>query len=193
MRRVLLVFLGGGVGALLRALALALLAGGDGYLPVSVLVVNLLGAFLLGVVFVLADEAGLLRAGTRLFVAVGVLGGFTTFSTFGWGSAVMAGQGQGLAAAVYVGASVAGGIIAVVLGMGVARKAVGALERGALGLLQRLNARGQRRYHDIRVDIGSIEAENRPGDPDRDGERGEAEHHPAAISGRQGAEGDRSV
>lgn len=189
MRRILLVFLGGGIGASLRALALARLTSGNGYLPANVLLVNLLGAFALGVVFVLADEAGLLRAGTRLFVAVGVLGGFTTFSTFGWGAAVLVGNGEGAAAAIYVEASVAGGIIAVIFGMVVARKTVGVLERGALALLLRLNAQGQRRYHDIRVDMGSIEAETRPLDVNSNA----AEDRPVAIGSRQPPERERSA
>jgi CrcB protein len=184
MRRVLLVFLGGGLGACLRAVTLVWLAGGASYLPGNVLLVNLLGSFALGVVFVLADEAGLLRADARLFVAVGVLGGFTTFSTFGWGAVVLVGQGQGGATAVYIAASVAGGLLAVVLGMVVARKGVSVLELGALALLQRLNAQGRRRYHDIHVDIGSIEAENRPAGAGRT----ELKNQPVTVSGRQVSE-----
>jgi fluoride exporter len=161
MRRVLLVFLGGGVGAALRALLLWHLSAWDSDLPASVLLVNLIGAFVLGFVFVLADEAGLLRAGMRLFLAVGVLGGFTTFSTFGWGTDLLIGSGQSLAALIYLAASVAGGVLAVALGMMTAREAVGLLERGALAVLQRLNARGHRRFGDVRVDMASIEAENR--------------------------------
>lgn len=161
MLRVVLVFLGGGIGASLRALALVWLAGGDGYLPGTVLLVNLVGAFALGAIYVLADESGLLQTSTRLFLAVGVLGGFTTFSTFGWGADVLVGHAQGVAASVYVEATVAGGILAVGVGMIAARETVGLLERGALAVLQRLNSRGQRRHRDVRVDLGSIEAENR--------------------------------
>jgi CrcB protein len=163
MRRILLVFLGGGVGAALRALLLWQLSGWNSYLPASVLLVNLIGAFVLGMIFVLADEAGLLRASTRLVLAVGVLGGFTTFSTFGWGTDLLVGSGQSLAALIYLVASVAGGVLAVGLGMIAAREAVGLLERGALAVLQRLNARGHRRFGDVRVDMASIEAENREG------------------------------
>ncbi|MFI5268936.1 MAG: fluoride efflux transporter FluC, partial [Chloroflexota bacterium] len=154
------------------------------YLPGNVLLVNLLGSFALGVVFVLADQAGLLRAGARLFVAVGLLGGFTTFSTFGWGAAVLVSHGQGVAAALYIAASVVGGLLAVILGIVVARKTVGVLELSALALLQRLNAQGRRRYHDIRVDMGSIEAENRP----VDAARTHLQNHPVTMSSGQVAE-----
>jgi fluoride exporter len=163
MRRVVLVFFGGGAGAALRALLLWQLSGSESSLPAGVLLVNLIGALVLGVIFVLADEAGLLRAGTRLFLTVGVLGGFTTFSTLGWGTDLLVGKGQSLAALIYLVVSVAGGVLAVGLGMIAAREAVGLLERGALAVLQRLNARGHRRFGDVRVDMASIEAENRDG------------------------------
>ncbi|HVC82211.1 MAG TPA: CrcB family protein, partial [Chloroflexota bacterium] len=76
MPRVLIVFLGGGAGATLRAVLLAGLNSWGATSPV--LLVNLLGASVLGFVYVLADEAGLLSSPARLFLAVGVLGGFTT-------------------------------------------------------------------------------------------------------------------
>ena len=111
MRRAVIVFVGGGIGSCLRAVMLAWLSAWSPWLPV--LLVNLVGSFLIGMVFALADEAGLLRAETRLFVAVGVLGGFTTFSTFGWGADLLAGRGAGAIALVYVVASVVGGAAAV--------------------------------------------------------------------------------
>ncbi|HEY8743212.1 MAG TPA: hypothetical protein VIU62_08945, partial [Chloroflexota bacterium] len=58
-------------------------------------------------------------------------------------------------------ASVAGGPLTAVLGIATARPAVGLLERSAITVLQRLNSQGQRRHGDIRVDLASIEAENR--------------------------------
>ena len=171
MRRVLLVFLGGGCGAMARALCLAALASWDRLLPGSVLAVNLLGAFLLGLVVALADEAGLLRAPTRLFLAVGVLGGFTTFSTFGWGAALMVGHNQAGAALLYLAASLAGGLLAVGAGLVAGRELVGGLERAALAILQRLDGRGRRRLGRVKVDIGSIEAEDRPGSLSTGGRR----------------------
>jgi len=151
MRRPLIVFVGGGVGAALRA---ALLAWGTPWgtvFPASVLLANALGACALGLVFVVADEAGLLRAETRLFLAVGVLGGFTTFSTFGWGTDLLLAQGArwgvGLA---YLAASVAGGVLAVSAGIALGRELVG-----------RLDARGRRRTPAPRADMGAIETEDR--------------------------------
>src|SRR5437879_4123800 len=109
--RTVIVFLGGGIGASLRALLIDWLASWGAEAPV--LLANVLGAFVLGVVFVLADEAGLLRSGTRLFLAVGVLGGFTTFSTFGWEADVLLAGHASTGAAAYLLASLAGGIGAI--------------------------------------------------------------------------------
>jgi fluoride exporter len=142
MRRAVIVFVGGGIGSCLRAVVLAGLSAWSTWLPV--LLVNLVGSFVIGVVFALADEAGLLRAETRLFAAVGVLGGFTTFSTFGWGAALLAGRGAGGIALAYVVASVVGGVAAAGVGVVAGREVVVALERPAVGLLGRLDERGLR-------------------------------------------------
>lgn len=129
MRRLLIVFVGGGAGACLRGLLLAWLNPLVAMAPLPVLAANALGAFALGVVYALADEAGLLRAETRLFLAVGVLGGFTTFSTLGWGVDQLFARGApGVAFGVtYLVASVAGGVVAVEMGLLTGRKLAAAL------------------------------------------------------------------
>lgn len=159
MRRVGIVFLGGGLGSCLRASWLAWLAPYGSTLPV--LVLNLLGAFVLGVIFVLADEAGLLEAPVRLFLAVGVLGGFTTFSTFAWGVDVLIGQHASFAAMSYVTASVAGGVGSVSLGLGTGREFVALLERLAVALLERLRDRGLNRMVEARTDRQAVETHDR--------------------------------
>src|ERR671937_1484990 len=159
MRRAVIVFVGGGIGSCLRAVVLAWLSPWSTWLPV--LLVNLVGSFVIGLVFALADEAGLLRAETRLFVVVGVLGGFTTFSTFGWGADLLAGRGAGGIALAYVVASVVGGVAAAGAGVVAGREVVVALERAAVGLLGRLDERGLRQRGTARRDMASSAAENR--------------------------------
>lgn len=146
MRRPLIVFLGGGIGASLRALLLLWLAPWGAVLPAPVLVANVLGAFVLGLVFVLADEAGLLRAETRLFLAVGVPGGFTTFSTFGWGADQLLARGAVGAALIYLGSSLVGGVVGVTAGLAMAR-ALASTPRARRG--------------NALADVASIEAEDR--------------------------------
>lgn len=157
MRRPLIVFVGGGLGACLRALLLMGLQPWGARLPIPVLLANMLGAFALGVVYVLADEAGVLGTETRLFLAVGVLGGFTTFSTFGWGADLLLVDGQELAGLVYLAASLLGGVTAVWAGFRVGR---------ALGAARRWTPAPASASRPARVtaDIASIEAEDR-GEP----------------------------
>lgn len=163
MRRPVLVFIGGGLGACARGLLFAWLAPLGTVLPIPVLLANVLGAFVLGVIVVLADEAGLLHAETRLFLAVGVLGGFTTFSTFGWGVDLLFAQGPGGAGAalVYLVASVMGGAVAISVGLVAGRELVLVLEHEAERLLARLQERGLRRPGKARFDVTAIEDEDR--------------------------------
>ena len=81
---VLLVAVGGGLGAAARYLAgLWIVARLGADFPWGTLFVNVTGSFLIGIILVLV-EGGELPPGTRLFLAVGVLGGYTTFSSFSY-------------------------------------------------------------------------------------------------------------
>ena len=80
----LVLFAGGGLGAVLRfALELWVDERAPVAFPWGTLVVNVSGCFLIGLLATLADEQRLLTPLLRLFLVAGVLGGFTTFSTFG--------------------------------------------------------------------------------------------------------------
>ena len=109
MNAALLVFVGAGLGGVLRHgvnLAAARILGIG--LPWGTLAVNVVGSFLMGLI------AGwlALRAGetwsqlVRLFLATGILGGFTTFSAFSLDAALLWERGQGGMAAAYVAGSV---------------------------------------------------------------------------------------
>jgi CrcB protein len=81
---VLYVALGGAIGAAARYLAGLWIAAhlGAGF-PWGTFFVNVTGSFLIGIVLVLV-ERGTLPAEARLFLAVGILGGYTTFSSFSY-------------------------------------------------------------------------------------------------------------
>ena len=119
----LLVMAGGALGAGARHLAgratLALFGPG---LPVGTLAVNLLGGLLMGLLAGLLART-VLGEPWRLFLGVGVLGGFTTFSAFSLDAVLMAERGQPLLALGYVLLSVAGSIAALVAGLSLARAA----------------------------------------------------------------------
>ena len=107
-----LVALGGGLGSILRYLAVAAIGA-----PFGTAVVNVLGSFLIGALFVVLDA----RAGWQMFLMTGVLGGFTTFSAFSLDTLKLIQQGQTLQAAAYVLGSVALSLAAVALGVTLAR------------------------------------------------------------------------
>ena len=83
MLTVLMVALGGAIGASSRyLLSLLIVAWFGSGLPVATLAVNALGSLLLGCLVEYGALSGALSTHWRGFLAVGVLGGFTTFSTF---------------------------------------------------------------------------------------------------------------
>jgi fluoride exporter len=96
MRELLLVGAGGCLGSVCRYLL-----GGWVYkllskplLPWGTLAVNVLGCLVIGVLGGLTESRQTFSPGTRLFLFIGVLGGFTTFSTFGYETFALARDGQ---------------------------------------------------------------------------------------------------
>ena len=84
MTQLLMVGLGGFLGAVSRFLLAALGQGAAGdRVPYGTLAVNVVGCAVIGAVTALAETRGGLSDGLRLFLVVGLLGGFTTFSAFG--------------------------------------------------------------------------------------------------------------
>lgn len=120
-----LLFLGGGLGAVARyALSVGVqgrLETFHGTFPWGVLAVNGLGCFAIGLVVIAGDEHRWLGPGAREFLVAGLLGGFTTFSAFGFDTWRLLAAGENLAAFANVAASVGGGLAAVALGVAAAR------------------------------------------------------------------------
>lgn len=54
----------------------------SGSIPMGTLVVNIIGSFLIGVIFALSEKSDIISQETKIFLAVGICGGFTTFSSF---------------------------------------------------------------------------------------------------------------
>ncbi|WP_298404245.1 fluoride efflux transporter CrcB [uncultured Chloroflexus sp.] len=122
MNNVLAIALGAAIGANLRY-GIGLWAAqrfGTAW-PYGTLIINLLGCLLIGVLLTLTANRLTLSEPVRLMLVTGLLGGFTTFSTFGYESFTLFNAGNWLAALGYVGGSVVGGLIAVVVGVGLGR------------------------------------------------------------------------
>ena len=95
------------MGAVLRYLMGLIPFLQKGSLPYHTLLINVLGAILIGMIVKTADSTELLSPAAVLFLKVGVCGGFTTFSTFSLESLDLLQSGRPAAFAVYALASVA--------------------------------------------------------------------------------------
>ncbi len=125
--KLLMVFLGGGCGAALRYLLggwIDRLVASD--FPLGTLGVNVLGCACIGFAATAFTGPLMIREELRLAVLVGLLGGFTTFSTFAWETAGLARDSQYLLAAGNILASNLIGLLAAWVGHKVAMSVYGA-------------------------------------------------------------------
>ena len=120
----LIVFLGAGIGGAMRHgvnVGAAKLLGSE--FPFGTLIVNVLGSFIMGLFAgYFAYRSGVPQH-VRLFLTTGILGGFTTFSTFSLDAAVLIERHSYGAAVGYVAGSVVAGLVALFLGLAVFRSA----------------------------------------------------------------------
>ena len=126
MSRVLLVALGGALGSVARygvgVAAPRLLGAG---FPWSTLLVNLLGSFLIALVMHLSLATAAISPATRLFLTTGVMGGFTTYSSFNYETLALVGEHLWGVAALNVAVTVVGCLAAGVLGQTLGRAMAG--------------------------------------------------------------------
>ncbi len=123
MKTLLTVAGGGALGAVARYLVFVA-AGhilGAGF-PYGTLIVNVVGSFAMGALTEIMALVWSASMQTRLFLVVGFLGAFTTFSTFSLDVAVLYERGRLFLCALYIGASVFCSIGALFLGMWVFRR-----------------------------------------------------------------------
>jgi CrcB protein len=124
MRNLLLVMIGGGIGAGFRYHlgSVASRQMGPGF-PWGTLIANLLGGFLAGLLAAFLVGEGSQGEPLRLFLAVGVLGGFTTFSAFSVEAMAMLQRGEAGLAGAYIISSVAGSLMWAFVGWWLVRAA----------------------------------------------------------------------
>ena len=119
MRHILVVGIGGGIGAVARYKigGLILHHAADWKFPVGTFAVNVSGCLLAGLLAGLAEKHNLFSADARLFLFSGFLGGFTTFSAFGLETVYLLQRHEVLFAFLNTGLSVAAGVLALWLGI----------------------------------------------------------------------------
>ena len=118
----LIIALGGALGAVSRFLLGNGLSRALGSaLPYGTFVINIVGCFAMGLLMTIIVDREMLPAAWRLFLCVGFLGGFTTFSSFGYEALILLTEGRLLAALAYVGGSVVLGLVAAAAGVLCAR------------------------------------------------------------------------
>lgn len=118
MHNLLLIGLGGFMGALLRYSVSGLIQSWSKSMtfPYGTLVVNLLGCLLIGALSQVAEARGVLSTEARSFIFIGLLGAFTTFSTFGNDTVSLFRDGKDLLSFVNIGLHLVLGLSAVWLG-----------------------------------------------------------------------------
>ena len=126
MKAIALVALGGALGSVARHLvAVALPPSPTSGFPAGTLAVNLIGSFLVAFVAHAAGTRALVSADARLFLVTGVLGGFTTYSSFNQETVGLALRGAPLLAAGYMTLTGAGALLAGLGGLMTARLLLG--------------------------------------------------------------------
>jgi len=117
LKKILLIGIGGFAGSVLRYYVSRLnLSFSIFSIPLGTLLVNVTGSLVLGFLIGIADKSNLLTLEWRLFLMVGICGGFTTFSSFAGENLILLHEGQIFQALLYIILSVSLGLFAVYLG-----------------------------------------------------------------------------
>ena len=117
MKQLLLVFIGGGFGSVLRYGIGKWLNNTENGIPYGTFAANILGSLLIGLILGFAAKNDTLTSNQTLLLATGFCGGFTTFSTFAYENHVFLKTGDFTSFAFYTIASFIIGFLAVFLGL----------------------------------------------------------------------------
>jgi fluoride exporter len=117
-RELLLVGIGGALGSIARFLCQKYIYILHPVLfPWGTLLVNISGCLLIGVLYGLSEKGQLISPEWRLFLATGICGGFTTFSSFAYENVALLRAGHVIGFSLYTASSVVLGILAAYLGV----------------------------------------------------------------------------
>ena len=122
LKNMLLVMLGGGVGAAGREALMMIVPDLPGGTEAPIFVANLTAALLIGLTVGLAVKGGVIRPAGKLLIATGMMGGLSTFSSFVWGADnMLADPTSRVRGLLFVGASMVLGFLLAQLGLWIGR------------------------------------------------------------------------
>ena len=134
MGRFLFICFGGALGTGARYLVATWVAQAFGpEFPRGTVLINVTGSFLIAVIMELSLTAGVISPSVRMFLTTGMMGGYTTYSSFNYETVRLAEQGTWGLATLNLGVTVLGCLVAGVLGLITAR----VLARAAFGMASR--------------------------------------------------------
>jgi len=117
MKQLLLVFLGGGLGSLLRYIISKTFNNYFEHFYLGTFLVNMIGCLIIGLVLGLSYKNNLLSQNQTLLLTTGFCGGFTTFSSFAFENHSLLKSGEILHFSIYTVSSIVVGVLAVLLGL----------------------------------------------------------------------------
>jgi len=118
LRTILIVGTGGFIGSVMRFLVQIFVEKGmSSTFPLGTLIANIAGSFIIGVIFALSEKGNLMSAEWRIFLTVGICGGFTTFSSFAYNNFNMLKDQEYGQLLLNIGGNLFFGISAVYLGI----------------------------------------------------------------------------
>ncbi|WP_431136224.1 fluoride efflux transporter CrcB [Psychroserpens mesophilus] len=117
MKQLVLVFVGGGFGSMLRFILAKFLNNSQNGIPYGTFAANIIGSLLIGIILGIAAKHNTLSSHQTLLLATGFCGGFTTFSTFAYENHMLLKSGDFTSFAIYTIASFIVGFLAVFFGM----------------------------------------------------------------------------
>lgn len=121
MKQLLLVFVGGGIGSMLRYLISKTFNSYFQHFFLGTFLVNSVGCLLIGILLGLSLKSNYLNQNYTLLLATGFCGGFTTFSTFAFEEHSLLRTGELLHFSLYTLASISIGVIAIAIGLWIAK------------------------------------------------------------------------
>ena len=121
MKQIILVFIGGGFGSVLRFIIGKWLNSNETGIPYGTFATNILGSLLIGIILGLAAKNDSLSQNQTLLLATGFCGGFTTFSTFAMQSQGLLFDQKPFQAILYLTLSVVVGVVLAYLGLKLAK------------------------------------------------------------------------